>query len=128
MTLKTRTPLGTLLLASGITAASIQVGLAGGTGTGKETAEAEALMKSRITLVQAVQVAETKAGGRASSADFISQEGTSAPFYQVEILTADGSRQNFAIEASTGEVVELANAKRDSGDNGAESSGENGRN
>jgi hypothetical protein len=34
-------------------------------------------------------------------------EGTSAPFYQVEIMATDGSRQDLAIDASTGEVMKL---------------------
>lgn len=111
--MKTKIALCLLLLATGVATAGTQIGFAESTGTGKEPTEAEALMKSKVTLVQAAQLAETKAGGKAASVDFISQEGTSAPFYEVEIVTADGSREDFAIDASTGEVMKLANRRGD---------------
>lgn len=112
------------------------MGFAESTSTGNDKMESQALMSSKVTLTQAVQAAETKAGGRATSVDFRASEGTSAPFYQVEIITTDGSRQDLAIDASTGEVMKLANAEGDEqsnageGDeNGAENdSGENGQN
>jgi uncharacterized membrane protein YkoI len=108
--------------------------------SGSETAESQALTTSKVTLVQAVQAAETKAGGRATSVDFKLGEGTSAPFYQVEIMATDGSRQDLAIDASTGEVMKLANTEGDehhdaeegyengSGENGENGSDESGQN
>jgi uncharacterized membrane protein YkoI len=134
--LRTKTALTALFLVAGL-AAGTQMGFAESVGNGNEPAETQALATSKVTLVQAVQAAETKAGGKAISVDFKAAKGA-APFYQVEIATADGSRQDLAVDASTGEIMKVAangdeqdgadeNGKGENG-SGENGSGENGQN
>jgi uncharacterized membrane protein YkoI len=128
--LRTKTALSTLLLVAGFAVAGTQMGLAESTDSSNDPAESQALMKSKVTLVQAVQAAEAKAGGRSTSVDIKLGGGTSVPFYQVEIIATDGSRRDLAIDASTGEVMKLANADEyhDAGEGDENGSSENGEN
>jgi hypothetical protein len=128
--LRTKTALTALFLVAGL--AGTRMGFAESAGNGNEPAETQALATSKVTLVQAVQAAETKAGGKAISVDFKVAKGA-APFYQVEIAVADGSRQDLAVDASTGEIMKVAanGDEQDGADEngtGENGSGENGQN
>ena len=57
----------------------------------------------RISPAQAIQNAETTVGGKAVSLDFVSEKG--APYYHVEVVASDGSEQNLAVDAASGEVM-----------------------
>ena len=71
---------------------------------GNEQAEGKAVLAAKVSLVQAVTAAEAQAGGKASSVNFTMPAGNGAPFFHVEVTAADGSQQDLAVNADTGEV------------------------
>lgn len=125
--MRTKIALTTLLCIAGFTAAGTLMSAAEGISPDNEKVDAQALLASKVTLTQAVQTAEGKAGGKASSVDFRAAEGTSAPFYHVEVTAADGSQQDYAVDASTGELMKYAGAGDDENrdQNDGEGTGQN---
>ena len=69
-----------------------------------EQAEGKAVFGAKVSLVQAVTAAEAQAGGKASSVNFTMPAGNGAPFFHVEVIAADGSQQDLAVDAESGEV------------------------
>lgn len=121
--------LASALIAAGVSATGIGVALADNHGSKNEAAEIQSLMGAKITVVQAAQAAEAKAGGKAASVSFEGENGK--PFYEVEIVTADGMQQDVSVDATSGEVTKMAAAQEDeqSGQNGDENGeSENGEN
>ena len=125
--MRTKIALTTLFCIAGFTAAGTLMSAAEGIDPNNEKVDAQALLASKVTLTQAVQTAESKVGGKASSVDFRAAEGTSAPFYHVEIAAADGSQRDVAVDASTGELMKYAGAgdEENRDQNDGESTGQN---
>jgi len=73
-------------------------------GGGNEQAEGKAVLAAKVSLAQAVTAAEAQAGGKASSVNFTMPDGNGTPFFHVEVIAADGSQQDLAVNAETGEV------------------------
>lgn len=119
------------LLAAGLGAAGIGTALADNHGAPNESAEIQSMMGAKVTAIQAAQAAETKLGGKVASISFEGENGK--PFYEVEIVTADGKQQSVAVDAATGAVTQMASNQEDEqsgqrGDeNGQEEGGENGQ-
>jgi hypothetical protein len=83
-------------------------------------------MSAKVTAVQAAQAAETNVSGKVASVAFEGENGK--PFYQVEVVTADGQQHSVAVDAATGEVTQMASNQEDehSGQNGDENGQEKG--
>lgn len=91
-----------------------------------ELAEGKAFLDAKVTIAQAIANAEAKGGGKVSSVSFVSNDGNSQPFYHVELIGADGSQQDLAVDAATGEVSKVMSMEDgDHGDKGQD--GENGQ-
>ncbi len=91
-----------------------------GSNGANEPAESKAFLGSKIAIAQAIAKAEAQAGGKASSANFVADgDGAAAPFYHVEVVAADGSQKDLAVDAATGEVTKVLSMEGDDhGDNG----------
>ena len=61
------------------------------------------LAKAKIALVQAVGIAETQAGGKATKAELESERG--ALVFNVEVVAADGKAVDFKVDAVDGKVL-----------------------
>lgn len=112
------------VLIYGLMLAGTQVSYAEGGDNTNEPADAQALLAAKVTAAQAIQTAETKAGGKVSSISFESDSG-SASFYHVEVVTPDGAQKDLAVDATTGEVMKYV-AMEDDEKRGGDNSDENG--
>lgn len=104
--------LAAALMAGGFAAFGIDAALAG-MDNGSEADEARAVLAAKVTVIQAAKAAESKAGGKASSVNFQMSENGAAPYYHVEVAVADGTQQDFAVDAASGEVSKILAAKGD---------------
>lgn len=77
--------------------------------------DAAAIAAAKVSPSQAIQNAEAKGGGKAVSLDLVSSDGN-MPYYHVELVAADGSEHNLAVDASTGEVMKAVGANDDGDD------------
>lgn len=77
-----------------------------------EAQEAQALAQAKVTLVEAIQIAEKRAGGRGIDASLDDESGFK--LYEVEVLTG-GNVENVRIDAQTGKVAKVTHD--DMGDN-----------
>lgn len=110
--MKTYAILATALALGGTTAAFADNG-------SREMSEGKALLESRVTISQAIASAEAQGGGKASSANFVAGRAGAEPFYHVEVIGTDGSQQDLAVNASTGDVTKAVSMEEDDhGDNG----------
>ncbi len=80
-----------------------------------EQAEGKAVLAAKVSLVQAVTAAEAQAGGKASSVNFTMPAGSGTPFFHVEVTATDGSQQDLAVNADTGEVSKAVAMENDDG-------------
>ncbi|WP_256752923.1 PepSY domain-containing protein [Mesorhizobium sp. Mes31] len=124
--MKTNLILAGALVATALGAAGAGTALANSHGVVNEMAETQSIMSAKVTAVQAAQAAETKVSGKVASVAFEGENGK--PFYQVEVVTADGQQHSVAVDAATGEVTQMASNQEDehSGQNGDENGQENG--
>jgi Peptidase propeptide and YPEB domain len=113
------------LIAVGISAVGVCTALADNKAAKDEAGETQALMSAKVTATQAAQAAEAKVGGRAASVSFEGENGN--PFYHVEIVMADGTQQELAVDANTGEIMRMVQSREDeqSGQHGQDEGGEN---
>lgn len=106
--------LATLLPALGLFATDIARADQGAT-LDQAAAETQAFRSAKLSPLQALQAAESHMNGKATGVSF---EGPlAAPYYKVELLAADGSMQDIAVDAMSGEVMKIADSKLDYGDN-----------
>nr|WP_281378641.1 PepSY domain-containing protein [Kaistia hirudinis] len=85
-----------------------------GNGTADRAIETQAFLSAKLSPSQALQAAETKMGGKATGVSF---EGPAAtPYYQVELIASNGTTQDVAVDAISGEVMKLAGSDEESGD------------
>lgn len=124
--MKTNLILAGALVATALGAAGVGTALANSHGVVNEMAETQSIMSAKVTAVQAAQAAETNVSGKVASVAFEGENGK--PFYQVEVVTADGQQHSVAVDAATGEVTQMASNQEDehSGQNGDENGQEKG--
>lgn len=86
--------------------------------------EVAALEAAKVSLTDAIAIAEKEVGGKAIDAGFEDENGTYA--YEVEILGAKGE-QTVLVDADSGKVTNVAqnddDGDQDEGDEGAEDEG-----
>jgi uncharacterized membrane protein YkoI len=71
--------------------------------------QAQELSRSKLTLIEAIQVAEKTDGGRTTSAEFNFKRGNPA-VYQIKVLSADGKKlTQYDIDPKTGSVKDTHN-------------------
>ena len=97
--------------------------LAEGSDPAGEVRDAKALLAAKVSAVEAAQAAEAKIGGKVSSVSFETGEGNGAPFYHVEVVTADGVQRDVAVDAATAEIAKVLTSESDGGDESHEFSG-----
>ena len=100
--------------------AGIGGALADSHGSKNDAAEVQSMMDAKISAVQAAQAAEKNIGGKAAAVAFEGENGK--PFYEVDVVTADGQKHSVAVDAASGEVTKMAANHEDeqSGQNGNE--------
>jgi len=72
------------------------------------------LAKAKITLIQAVVVAEAHASGKATEAELESEHGTVV--YEVEVVTTDNKVFEIKVDAADGKVLSSKQAQSDRGE------------
>lgn len=93
-----------LLIAGALAAAAGGVAFAS-SGSGENDAAAD-LAKSRISLPQAITVAEQHVRGRAAGAELESEDGMTV--YEVEVVAADRTVHEVKVDALSGKVIASA--------------------
>jgi uncharacterized membrane protein YkoI len=83
-----------------------------------DQADVQMMAQAKISLADAIQVAETAKGGKALSASFERKQGQ--PAYQVELALADGTTEAVLVDAQTGKVLKTLNDNEQGEDSGAE--------
>lgn len=103
-----------------IATAVVALGLVGGglafaqQGGGNTENDAVAdLAKAKVTLSQAISVAESQSGGRAVKAELEGERG--ATVFNVEVVTADSKVLDVTVDAADGKVL---SSKQDQADRG----------
>ena len=72
---------------------------------GKNAAKRDAVNAAAVTMGDAIQRAEKEVGGKAIEADVDRKRGTY--YYDVEIVTPDGTKKEVRIDMKTGDVVKV---------------------
>ena len=80
---------------------------------GQRGCRRKALLAVKVSAVQAAQAAEAKVGGKVSSVSFEAGKGNDAPFYHVEVVTAEGAQQDVAVDAATAEIAKVLTSEGD---------------
>ncbi len=111
--------------AAGLAVADIETASAASADGTQEAGEGQAFLSAKVSAVQAIQAAEAQSGGKASAVNFTAGEGNMAPFYRVEIIAADGSQQDLAVDAVSGTVKMAAAQESESDENGSGEEGQN---
>lgn len=75
----------------------------------RKRARIEAILQSPTTLAQAVTTAEAATGGKVMEAEYDDDRGR--PVIEVEVVKADGSRQEVIIDAATGTPTPAAGGR-----------------
>ncbi|MBX3618986.1 MAG: PepSY domain-containing protein [Rhizobacter sp.] len=115
--MKSKIVIPALVLAAGVATAG---GLAYAKQTGVTGNDAVTdLAKAKVSLVQAVNVAEAQAGGKAIKAELDGEDGQLD--FIVEVVTADSKVFDVRVDATGGKVV---SSKQDSADRGGKESDE----
>ncbi len=78
---------------------------------GNETIETETLMNAKISLADAIKVAETEAKGKAVDSGVNDEGGVVG--YEVEVVGQDGKRTDVLVDPQTGKVLKMAAAETD---------------
>lgn len=105
-----------LALAAAIAAGGVGTALAQNTGqndTRGEASELAALQGAKVSLSEAIGIAEKEAGGKAVEAGIDDENGQYA--YEVEVLGSD-AEQEVLIDPASGKVTKIAKADQDEGD------------
>ncbi|ADM10834.1 hypothetical protein PB2503_00335 [Parvularcula bermudensis HTCC2503] len=96
-------------------AALLAISAAGGfalAGDDDEAAEAAALHdRAKISLAEAVAIAEERTGGRAAEAEFDVEDN--ALLWTVETMTRDGAEMEVEIDAVSGAILEVESEEDD---------------
>lgn len=71
---------------------------------GDQSVNLKMLNSAKVSVTQAIQVAETATGGRATGAAFATPNGK--PLYEVSVLMSDGRVKSLEVDAKTGRVVQ----------------------
>lgn len=66
-------------------------------------ATAAAQQNAKISMIQAINIAEQATGGKSAEAEFELEDGTA--IYEVEIAMADGSEVEVTIDAQSGSIL-----------------------
>jgi uncharacterized membrane protein YkoI len=70
-----------------------------------------ALSNAKVSLNQAIGIAEQQGSGQATSADYMPKKGTMG-HYDVKVLSSDGSKLvKYRVSPNTGKVVEASNER-----------------
>ena len=73
--------------------------------------EAQSMEKAKISLTEAIHIAERKGNGQATSAEYEFKNGNAA-YYEVKVLRNDGEKlTQYRLSPSTGEVKEVKDEK-----------------
>jgi uncharacterized membrane protein YkoI len=73
--------------------------------------EAQAMEKAKISLTEAIHIAERKANGQATSAEYEFKSGSPA-YYEVKVLSNDGTKlTKYELNATSGAVKEVSDEK-----------------
>jgi hypothetical protein len=92
--------------------------------------EAQALSSAKITLTEAIRIAENETKGKAMDASLNADNGSVS--FHVEVVLADGKQSTVYIDGATGKVTKMASANDTEGEQAneenqnAENDGENG--
>ncbi len=90
-----------------------------------DQAEMQAALAAKVSMMQAIQAAESQSGGRAMEAVFSDENGKSG--YEVTIVTSDGAEHNLVVDASTGNMAKATpSAENENDDNGVVDDSEEG--
>lgn len=97
----------------GLAAAAIASLLAMGAAQASDSArhEAQSMDKAKISLTEAIHIAERKGSGQATSAEYEFKSGNPA-YYEVKVLRNDGEKlTRYELSPSTGDVKEVSDEK-----------------
>lgn len=73
--------------------------------------EAQSMEKAKISLTEAIRIAEKQGSGQATSAAY-EFKGGDAPYYEVKVLRNDGEKlTKYELSPSTGKVKEVSDEK-----------------
>src|SRR5882672_3951071 len=73
--------------------------------------EAQSLEKAKISMTEAIRIAEKQGNGQATSAEYEFKNGN-APYYEVKVLRNDGQKlTKYELSPSTGAVKEVSDEK-----------------
>jgi uncharacterized membrane protein YkoI len=115
--MKSKIVIPALILAAGVATAG---GLAYANQSGATENDAVTdLAKAKVSLVQAVNVAEAQTSGKATKAELDGEDGQLA--FRVEVVTADSKVFDVRVDATDGKVV---SSKQDAADRGGRESDE----
>lgn len=89
-----------------VVVAATGVGLANVAKAGDDAAEYAAIASATITLQQAIQTAETAAGGKAVESG-VDDDDDGMYYYKVEVRVADGTEKKVSIDMKTGKVLKI---------------------
>lgn len=110
-----------VLAAAALAASAIAIGghaYAASDSNAADQAEMQAALAAKVTMTQAVEVAESKSGGKAMEAVFSAENGK--PGYEVTTVSKDGAEHNLFVDASTGDAMKsTASAEKEKDDDGA---------
>ena len=71
-----------------------------------DEAELAAINTAKISLSDAIGLAEKEAGGRAVEAE-IDEDGDRVFYYEVEVITPDGGEKEVLIDMNTGKIIKI---------------------
>ena len=94
--------------------------LAETSGAENPMAEAQAFLASPTSLTQAIATAETAAGGKVAAIEYQTGENGAPDLIMADVILADGTEKNVAINPADGKVMNVTLASNDTQD------GENG--
>jgi uncharacterized membrane protein YkoI len=97
----------------GVTIAAVASMLAMGAAQASDSTrhEAQAMEKAKVSLTEAIRIAEKQGNGQATSAEFEFKRGNPA-YYEVKVLSNDGQKlTRYELSPSTGTVKEVSDEK-----------------
>jgi len=100
-------------LKSGLVVAAVASVLAMGTAQASDSArhEAQAIQKAKISLTEAIRIAEKQGNGQATSAEYEFKNGNPA-YYEVNVLSNDGRKlTKYELSPSNGTIKEKSDEK-----------------
>ena len=100
-------------ITAALTAAALGIGIGSyaiAAHDGPITSKGAAANAATVSMSDAIRTAETEVGGKALEAEIDRKRGTY--YYDVEILTPDGTKKEVRIDMKTGDVVKVENEGR----------------